>query len=31
MLHFPEVENNLELLRSGRNMDLIEDPVDALV
>jgi hypothetical protein len=28
--HFPELETELELLRSGHNVDLTEDHVDAL-
>jgi hypothetical protein len=28
--HFPELETELELLRSGRGTDLSDDPVDAL-
>jgi hypothetical protein len=28
--HFSELETKLELLRSGRNTDLMEDQVDAL-
>jgi hypothetical protein len=30
LLHFPEIETELELLGSGRNADLMEDQVDAL-
>jgi hypothetical protein len=28
-LHFPELDTELELLVSGRNVDLMEDQVDA--